>query len=495
MNDPTHWANRLARLQDANLVQGLPYFVVLLFTTLYVSTLATFPIPGDPLEFVAASHSLGVAHPSGYPLYILLGKIWQLLLFFVDPVIVMGLASLVYWIAALVLIISILRELEVHPIWSSCVVLALGSIPDLWRYTAYPEVYTLHALMAALLCWSLVRFHQRPSESRLWTCGLVAGLSLGNHMTAVLLFPGLGLWMLLNLRTLPAEASKIRALLGFALIWGISSLIPLSIYFLDRPDALNYIDQFHNEYPDLALDTSWQRIWWMISAQQYGATLSFGDLFNAQYLANVVEIIKRVSLQQPFLSACSGFALLALPLAKRPRLPASLKLFLVLSIGLQCLYFATYLWAFEAAFFAQSYVMLGIILGVGLQYLLKEGAPAAVWLGGILMYHAFLVSSIYSEVKPVNSGYPLELVEEFSQLPADAVVFSTWDKSTIFWYAQWVRDINPNILIFNALPPNWEVGIKRYADRPHYFESLPPELPAQQFERRGAFFQRRPDRP
>ena len=34
---------------------------------------------GDSGELVTAAHVLGVPHPTGYPLYVLLGKLWTLL--------------------------------------------------------------------------------------------------------------------------------------------------------------------------------------------------------------------------------------------------------------------------------------------------------------------------------------------------------------------------------------------------------------------------------
>src|SRR5438876_2633264 len=35
---------------------------------------------GDSGELVTAVHLLGIPHPTGYPLYVLLGKLWTLLL-------------------------------------------------------------------------------------------------------------------------------------------------------------------------------------------------------------------------------------------------------------------------------------------------------------------------------------------------------------------------------------------------------------------------------
>src|SRR5438552_3679889 len=56
--------------------------VVTLFAgALYVLTLAPSVMPGDYAEFQMASAVLGVPHPTGYPLYTLLGKLFTLLPF------------------------------------------------------------------------------------------------------------------------------------------------------------------------------------------------------------------------------------------------------------------------------------------------------------------------------------------------------------------------------------------------------------------------------
>ena len=54
----------------------------IIFVTLIVYVLGACPTiyVGDSGELVAAVHLLGIPHPSGYPLYVLLGKIWTLLL-------------------------------------------------------------------------------------------------------------------------------------------------------------------------------------------------------------------------------------------------------------------------------------------------------------------------------------------------------------------------------------------------------------------------------
>src|SRR5207248_10112011 len=48
---------------------------------LYVRTLAPSVLPGDYAEFQMCAAILGIPHPTGYPLYVLLGKLFTMLPF------------------------------------------------------------------------------------------------------------------------------------------------------------------------------------------------------------------------------------------------------------------------------------------------------------------------------------------------------------------------------------------------------------------------------
>ena len=53
----------------------LPAAVALVVLVVYVSTLYPSAPGGDSGELIVAAHKLGVAHPPGYPLYTLAGKL------------------------------------------------------------------------------------------------------------------------------------------------------------------------------------------------------------------------------------------------------------------------------------------------------------------------------------------------------------------------------------------------------------------------------------
>ena len=66
----SHTSNRISDRQI-----GLLLFALVLGN--YLRTLAPGMLAGDPGEFQFAAWRLGLAHPTGYPLYMMLGWIWQ----------------------------------------------------------------------------------------------------------------------------------------------------------------------------------------------------------------------------------------------------------------------------------------------------------------------------------------------------------------------------------------------------------------------------------
>src|SRR5437868_12679578 len=67
--------SNLSRLAPTAL--GVGVFAAALL--LYVRTLAPSVMPGDYAEFQMCAAILGIPHPTGYPLYVLLGKLFTLL--------------------------------------------------------------------------------------------------------------------------------------------------------------------------------------------------------------------------------------------------------------------------------------------------------------------------------------------------------------------------------------------------------------------------------
>ena len=103
----------------------------------------------DTFEFQVVAPHLGIAHPTGYPLYLLLGKLFSLL-----PVGAvawrLNLASAVFALGATVAVFRLGLALSRRPLPALVGAVALGLVPIYWSQAIVAEVYTLHALIVAV---------------------------------------------------------------------------------------------------------------------------------------------------------------------------------------------------------------------------------------------------------------------------------------------------------------------------------------------------------
>lgn len=156
---------------------------------LYISTAARDIIVGDTPEFVTVAVTLGVAHPPGYPLFTMLGHLFSWLPFKDIPFRV-NLSSCVCNVIALNLIFfTALRLSKSRPAaLIAAVVLAVN--PLFWTWSLAAEVFALNNLLASLMIYLLVRWHEEPERTGFFVGAcFVAGLGLSHHQTLLLLGP------------------------------------------------------------------------------------------------------------------------------------------------------------------------------------------------------------------------------------------------------------------------------------------------------------------
>jgi hypothetical protein len=135
----------------------------LLSLVLYVQTLApsVATLFDDSLEFPLVAHRLAIAHPTGYPLYVLLAKLftlgpWQ------NAAWAVNLLSAVAGAVTVALVYLVARQLT-HRRWPALLgAAALAVSPVLWSQAVIAEVYTLNAAFIAGLLWLALRWAQKP---------------------------------------------------------------------------------------------------------------------------------------------------------------------------------------------------------------------------------------------------------------------------------------------------------------------------------------------
>jgi hypothetical protein len=139
---------------------------------------------GDSGELVTAVAVLGIPHPSGYPLYVLLGKLWTLLVPAGSIAFRMSLFSAFCGAAACGVLYRLARAtgLAVPAAIFSALLLAFS--PTFWAEANVQRVYTLNALFVAWATLLAVRWDAAEGDRRrrLFVAALfVAGLGATNH--------------------------------------------------------------------------------------------------------------------------------------------------------------------------------------------------------------------------------------------------------------------------------------------------------------------------
>ncbi|MBI4678058.1 MAG: DUF2723 domain-containing protein [Elusimicrobia bacterium] len=164
------------------------------------------PLYRDSGEMTTSAATLGVSHPTGYPLYILLGHAIQVLPLG-NRAYRMDLLSAAAGAAALSLLFFICRR-RLGVVSALGAAILLGLNPTYWSVCMVPEMYSLWMLASVAVLALAWRLREGYGE-RLWLgfCFLY-GLALTNRMDLVLWAPGL-LWMALG----PEEdASRVKGL-------------------------------------------------------------------------------------------------------------------------------------------------------------------------------------------------------------------------------------------------------------------------------------------
>ncbi len=205
---------------------------------LYVATRAPDLTFIDSGELAAAAATLGIAHPTGYPLYTLLGRtvcippgplepIARLTLF--SALCGAGAALVVHLtLKRLLLALGLHREAAVAGGLAAALLLAAGL--TVWEQAVIVEVYALHLLLIAILFHLALRVAWAEVNPLLFA--YLAGLAVGNHLSTLLLLPALVF--------LIAREVGVSDLWRRAPALGIAFLAGLTIYlYLPVRSALN----------------------------------------------------------------------------------------------------------------------------------------------------------------------------------------------------------------------------------------------------------------
>lgn len=181
--------------------------VALIVLAGYVASLAPTVTFWDAGEFIAAAKVLGIPHPPGTPLFVLMGHVWGMLVPVGEFAYRTNLLSAVFGAAAAGFFFLVVHEslrrwaagleprlerlLTYGGALSAAILSAFAF--TVWQNSNETEVYGIATFTIAAVCWLCFVWRARredPRSSRLLLLILyLAGLSIGNHLLALLAGP------------------------------------------------------------------------------------------------------------------------------------------------------------------------------------------------------------------------------------------------------------------------------------------------------------------
>ncbi len=475
-------------------------FVLVFLTvlTLYLLTLAPGVVGGDAGEHQLAVPLLGIPHTTGYPLYVLTGKLWTLLIPIGSLAWRLNLFSAVGGALAAAVTALVVDRLtpqmtrtgrRAASLWVGAVVagLTLAFGLTLWRWSIIAGVRSINVLFFALLTLEAIIWQQqlerggsRAAERTLRWLALTVGLSLAHHRTTLFYLPSLVGWIWWHDRRLLFQPKRLLGLTALA-------MAPLLLYGFIYWRGVTGPPYTHEQIYD------WESFWFLVgSGDSSGLFFSVDPAFLPARLAFIWrDILDQLSLPGVFLAGLGGLLLLW----RQPKhflfqsLLVLLLLLFTLDFEVVNLNEAPTWYLMPAYFIFSVWVGLGVngILDIGFLVLdlrLKSMAPSTpkdmnanfynsprLAIGQIIMTVIATALLIYSLGWPnwqqlyAESTAPLDewrqllrgdQAERFveSSLPEvapNSIIWGDWEQYTPFKYYQLIQGLRPDVTVRNPL--------------------------------------------
>lgn len=393
----------------------------------------------DSGDLVTAAATLGVAHPTGYPTYLLLTRLFQLIpagdLAF-RSTIFSAMAAVLAALCVYLLVWQLLAEQSWHAVAGAVVAaLAIGFAPGYWSQAVIAEVYSLNALLLALMLLFTLQAIQNPAPP--WAAriqAVIVGLALGNHVTAA----GAAMaWFIVLAICAPREA-QVRLLVQRALWVGVGLLVYL--YLPLRASAhppVNWGDP-----------RDWNGFWWEISGQPY-RDLAFGLPTNlisgrvAAWAALLVQQFGWIGLGLGFVGLVYG--------------ASNARLFVWLSAGIAAvasIFAIAYNTDDSYAYLIPTFLIFAVWIGLGVELVLRAIArlhPLAARgaMVGLLVLLAWRAVLIAPQVDASQDRRAIVFATSvLTSAPQHAIIVSDSDQDTFpLWYYHYALGERPDLAV------------------------------------------------
>lgn len=427
------------------------WFTFLMPLLVYLLTACSTVYNLDSAEFSVAAHVLGIVRATGYPVYLLLAKAFTLILPVGDVGFRLNVMSAVCAAGATALLYRLLVRLTQQRAAALAASLLFAFSYYLWAQAVVAEVYTLHNLLMVALVLLLLRWEESQTDRLLPAIGLLCGLSFGNHMSTLLLVPGLVAFLLAVRGRQILQPRRLLLLLA-PFVVGLGTYLYLPLRYQAQP-AYNYAGQYDATGQFVPLDlTRPANLWWLISGQGF-RSLMF-DYTPAELLDEIGAAIHRlwgcflgIGLIPGLLGAWSQFQ-------RRKRYFVLFSLIFLTNL----LFFVNYRVIDKAAMFVPAYLVWAVWIGEGYAWLIrwvhdprrmaKPRSPTWTWGLASLAIVALLVNwplvDVHGDTRARDRAEAA-----LSQAHPNAIIFGWWTSAPPLQYQQLVEGQRQDVLVIN----------------------------------------------
>ncbi len=209
------------------------YFPVIFFLfifLIYAVTLAPDTIPEDSGELATAGFSLGIPHPPGYPLYVLLLKLF-LFLPFQSVIFRANLFSAFFSALSVLFLFQILFKINKNRLAAFLLSCLFAFSRTFWSQSVIAEIYTLNVVLIIIYLYFIYKTISNKKYLRF--IAFLSGLLVVSHYSNVLIILPVGIILILKYK---------KDLFSFSfLFWGIFPLTLFLVLFI-RSQAAPLID-------------------------------------------------------------------------------------------------------------------------------------------------------------------------------------------------------------------------------------------------------------
>jgi hypothetical protein len=438
------------------LKRTLPFFLLFL-----VYGFLTYPSIywGDSGEFSYVATFLGIPHPTGYPLYIQLLRLFSYFPFG-SPYFLHNLFSALFATLAMGILFKLCLQItgNATTAWVATFFFALS--PTFLNRAGLAEVYPLQVFIGLLVAALGVAFLREGDIRKLWMIAFLLGLGMSHHLITIMYFPA----FLFLLVVTPKKVRNFKLFLGIGL-FAVIGVLPYLFIALRTHLSPDF------SYPSLfGITMSSLKDWvWLLSGEIFRTEMTSFDL--GQHIEDFGFFFYLLFKDYYWLGGVIGLLGLVKGLRAQPK-PA---LFLGLLFLVQTLFFVHYQVPDIHEFYIMSFCLWAPWFAEGLHQIgriLIEARPknkkVSIYFFRSLFFLLLIpLWSLFQFYKPVALDQtPLAYVHKVLSYPQqNFTLFTTYTGRDIFRLFQFLTPVRPDITVV-------DYGLDLLKERSHLVKSL-----------------------